>query len=162
MDGRVLLFEVVLAVARAVVGKSRYLVKVLMQGPAEGHIQFLEAAADAQHRHAGRLRRPHQRNRSRVARFVQQCVPPRGRALIMARRDIGAGTGKEQAVDACENLLRLQRRRERGDQQRQRSGAVARGVDIFLADHVKGVVADLSGIANNADDGKRLAHGAKV
>src|SRR5258706_15050099 len=76
----------------------------------------------------------------------------------MMRREIGGGAGKEQTVDRGENLRRFERRRQSRNQQWQRARALADRVDIFLADHMEGVVADFSAIADNADDGKSGTH----
>src|SRR6185312_1041444 len=140
------------------VGKAFHLVKVLMQRAAESDIELLESPADAQHWNACGFSRAHQRNGGRVAGFVERGATARRRAAIKARRHVGRRSGEEQTVDNRQDVLRIERRVQHRNQQRHGVGAIPDCVDIFLPDHVEGMVAKLLAIAGDADNGSAGKH----
>ena len=73
-----------------------------MQRAAEGDVHFLQAAADAEDRHAARDAGFRQRQRDVVAMDVVGLVPLMRLGLEAGRMNIGAGAGQHDAVDHVE------------------------------------------------------------
>jgi len=71
---------------------------LLVQAAAEGHVHFLEAAADAEHRHAGGNRRTQQGQGGGIALRVVGGARLAGSALVMEGFDIGWRAGKQQPI----------------------------------------------------------------
>ena len=71
----------------------------------------------------------------------------------MVRLDVRAAAREEQPVEASDEIWRVDARAERRDQHRKPAGRFGDGADIFLADDVKGMLADRASAARNADDG---------
>jgi hypothetical protein len=72
----------------AVVQVARQFLHPLVQAAAKGHVQFLEATANAEHRHTGGNRRLQQRQGQAVTRQVVPGTCHAGGAIVMMRLDI--------------------------------------------------------------------------
>ena len=69
------------------------------------------------------------------------------------RLDVRRTAGKEDAIDARQDLGDVERRLEHRDQQRQAVRGLHDGRDVFLADGMKWMRTDHASIGGNADDG---------
>ncbi|MNP43474.1 hypothetical protein D3C76_1372950 [compost metagenome] len=72
----------------AMIQVTRQLLHPLVQGAAEGHVEFLESAADAEHRHAVGNRGLQQRQGQPIAKHVVPGPFHAGGAIVMMRLDI--------------------------------------------------------------------------
>ena len=77
----------------------------LVQRAAERHVHFLEAAADAEHRHAARHRARNQRQRGRVAMRIVQRAGHARRAGVARRLHVRGAAREEHAVDEREHSV---------------------------------------------------------
>jgi glutamine synthetase len=122
-------------------------VHFLVQRAAQGDVDFLKAAAHAEHRHAAPDRTARQRQGHLVARRVGRRVRVAQRGAVAGRVDVAGRAGQEQAVQQIEHAVRVggvgegaarpvdQRRHD----ERQRAGAGGDRVEIFVADTMDGV-----------------------
>jgi len=85
------------------VDPAGHVLHLLVQRAAQGHIQFLDAAADRQHRQAARHRRADQRQRGVVAPRVVPVGRQRLRHAIAVRLDIAAAARQQQPVQPVEH-----------------------------------------------------------
>ena len=108
---------------RAMVGAPRQFLNVLVQRPAERHVELLVAATDREQRHACGQRPPDQRQRRRIASRVEQRVGPRLIAAIAHRLDVGRAAGEQEAVQTRQQRLAFDQRSQRRDDH----GNAARG-----------------------------------
>ena len=141
---------------RGVVDPVRQVLQPLVQRAAQRHVQFLEAAADRQHRHAARHRRTDQRQGGAVARHVLPGAFGVRRAVIVAGMHVGAAAGEYDAVQPFEQGLDVGGRPVGRDQHRHGVHELVGRLDIGIGG---GVVrhaenAELFGAAADAD--KRL------
>src|SRR5579862_8050160 len=104
----------------AMVETALHLLYVLMQGAAEGDIQLLKTAAEAEHRRTRRNRRLEQGQRRGIALLVEQYAFARRHAAIMLRRNIGGRTGEKKSVAGFQQVGGGQRRLKDRDQKRHR------------------------------------------
>ena len=109
----------------AVIREPGHLVHLLPERTAEGDVHFLEAAADAEQRHAARDRKRYERQGRGVAMRVVRRASVAGRAGIAMRLDVRGAAGQEHTVDAFEQLLDRDQRIERGNQHRDRIRCLA-------------------------------------
>ena len=107
-----------------------------MQRAAEGDVHLLQAAADAEHRHAAGDAGFRQRQRDVVAVDVVGLVPLVRLGLETGRMHIGAGARQHDAVDGVEQRADIGDLGRSGKHQRQRAGNVGDGAKIALADHL--------------------------
>ena len=77
-----------------------------MQRAAEGDVHLLQAAADAEDRHAAGDAGLRQRQRDVVAVDIVGLVPLMRLGLEAGRMNIGAGAGQHHAVDDVEQARR--------------------------------------------------------
>ena len=130
-----------------------------MQRAAERHIHLLKTAADAEQRHAARNAGLDQLERDGVATSVVRLVRRMLVAAEMARMDVGAGAGEQNAVDGIEQRADIGDLRRAGKHQRQRPCGVGDRAQIALADPLRGEFAlDGMGAADDADDGAFRSH----
>ena len=130
-----------------------------MQRAAEGDVDLLQAAADAEQRHAARDAGLDQRQSQRVARLVVGLV---ARIVVMAempRMDIGARAGEQHAVNGVEQCADIDDVRRAGKDQRQRTGDLGGRAQNTLADALRRKLA-LGQVraADDADDGFFRCH----
>src|SRR5690242_9218163 len=129
-----------IVVARAMIGPARHLLNMLMQRATEYDVQFLESAADAKHRFAGRDRGLQKRQRGGIAMLVLHHAVSRRSAAIMSRRNVGRRTCEEQSVDGFEQFVSCKRRIQHRYEKRQSTRTVAHRRDVFLSHKMKGVL----------------------
>lgn len=130
--GTVLPFERIVEPFAVIVEAGRR-VQPLMQRAAIGDVQLLHAAADREHRHAGVDRRADQRQRGGIARAVVQGVARARRAAVVMRLDVRIAAGQQQSVDRRDDRVERLARTERGQHERERTGAVDERVEVLLA-----------------------------
>ena len=127
---------------RAMIAPALDLVHELMQRAAQRHVDFLQAAADREQRHAAVDRMADQRQGGGVARRIVRRARPALLALIVVRLDIGRAAGQQHAVQACRAGGRGPRSwpgllaefgADRRDQDRQAADGMDRRPDVLLA-----------------------------
>ena len=126
-----------LGLVRAVVEPARELMDMLVQRAAQGDVELLQPAADAQDRHGPGERADDQGQGGGVARRVGLVALARRRAAIEARVDVGRAARDHQAVEPAEQLVGIEPGAQGRDQDRDRRGAGDDGVDILVADAVE-------------------------
>ena len=99
---------------RAVVHPPRQVVNLLMKTTAEGDVELLKAAADAENGNPGVDRVPDQGQRGGVALGVVERAVGARRPVVVGGLDVGGASGKEQAVAAVQHRVLVQRPAERG------------------------------------------------
>ena len=129
-----------------------------MQRAAEGDVHLLQAAADAEQRHAALDAGLDQRQRHGVAIVVVGLVPGIGLDAEAGRMDVGARAGQQDAVDRAQQGVDVGDVRRAGEHQGQGAGNLGDRPHVALPHdlHVVPVV-DHLGIADNADHRFRLA-----
>ena len=121
-----------LGLVGAVVEAARHLLDVLVQRAAQRDVELLQAAADAQERHALRQGAADQGQGGGVAGRVGLVAFARRRAAIVARVDVGRAARDHQAVEAGEQVVRVEARPQGRDQDRDSGGSGDHGVDILV------------------------------
>ena len=139
---------------RGVVDPVRQVLQPLVQRAAQRHVQFLEAAADRQHRHAARHRGADQRQGGAVARHVLPGALGVRRAVIVAGMHVGAAAGEHDPVQPLEQGLDIRGRPVGRDQHRHGVHEMVGRLDIGIGG---GVVrhaenTELFGAATYADE----------
>lgn len=127
--------------ALTVIHEGTGLVHLLVQAAAKGHVHFLEAPADAQHRHARRHGGAQQRQGHRIAGRVMQGAGLAGCALVVMGLDIGGRTGEQQTVQALEQGRGGDEVGQGRDHHRHALGALHHRAQILVASDVKGMQA---------------------
>jgi hypothetical protein len=120
------------------------LVHELMQRAAQRHIDFLQATADREQRHAAIDRMADQRQGGGIARRIVRGARPAVLALIMMRLDIGRTAGQQDAVQAVDQTVQGLDRgplfaefgADGRDQDGQRADGMDRCPDVFVAHRV--------------------------
>ncbi len=143
----------------AVIEVPGHLVQPLVQRAAEGDIHLLEAAADAEYRDAGMHGLADKGQRRGIARRVMQRPRLARRPLVALRLDVRGAAGKEQPVEALEQLLEPELLGERGDEQRGRTGRIEHGPRVLLPDHVERLCTDHAPVGRNTNEWAGGCHG---
>ncbi|MNN31096.1 hypothetical protein D3C81_1447670 [compost metagenome] len=130
-----------------------------MQAATEGHVHFLEAAADAEQRQPGIHRGADQRQGQVVAGRIVRSARGAVRPLVVLRLDVGRRAGEQQAVEALEQVRNVDQLGRGRDDQRQAAGANGYGAQVLVAGDVEGMRADLFAAGADADQGL-AGHGA--
>jgi hypothetical protein len=138
----------------AVVQAAGDLADLGVQRAAEGDVELLEAAADAEHRHAAGDAFVDQRQGERVAVGIEGAVLFSGFVAVVRGVHVRAAAGEDEARAGLDELGdggdAGQRRHEEGDG----GGEVGYGFDVGDADGLDRVfVVDEVGVADDADDG---------
>ena len=129
-----------------------------MQRATEGDVHFLEAAADAEDRHAALDAGIDQRQGHRVALLVVGFVGGMRLGPEARRMDVGAGAGEQDPVDRAQQRLDVGDVRGAGEHQRQRPGDVRDRPHVALTHELDVVaVVDHTRIADHPDHGLLLA-----
>lgn len=105
----------------------------LMQAPAQGHVDLLQAAADCQHRQSACQRLRDQPKGGGIARRVVRVAFPTGRIAAVMRLHIDERTGQQQPVQVLQPRACIQCRLQAGQQHRHRSGGLGHRADVLLA-----------------------------
>ena len=126
----------VLQPRHAVVHAARDLADFRMQRAAEGDVHLLQAAADAEDRHAAGDAGLRQRQRDVVAMDVVGLVLRVRLGLEAGRMHIGARAGQQDAVDGVEQRADVGDLGRAGKHQRQGAGDVGDRAQVALADHL--------------------------
>ena len=105
--------------------------------PPIGDVHLLQAAADAEQRHAARDAGLDQLERQRVAARVIGLVARVFVLAEMARMHIGARAGEQDAVDGVEQRADIGDLRRAGKDQRQRARGLGDRAQIALADPLR-------------------------
>ncbi len=143
----------------AVIGAAGNFLDMLVQRAAERDVQLLEAAADREHRLARGDGGLEQRQRGGIAMLVLHHPGPGRRPAIVPGRDIGGRAGEQKPVNLRQDFLRRDRRIEHGQQQRQRVGAPAHRLDIFLAHEMKWMRPQHPPVAGKSNNRTARGHG---
>ncbi len=148
----------------AVIHMSRYVVQLLPERAAEGDVHLLEAAADAEHGHAGGDGARNQRQRGFVALRIMQRARFARFAPIVTRLDIRRAAHEHQPVESVEQLVQLQLPSDGRYQQRQTACNIEHRSDIFLAREVvrQFVLAKQAAVRRNADHRTLRTHETRV
>ena len=157
MRGPVLHFERGVGILPVVV-MALDLVHLLQESAAESDIHLLEAAADREHRKAGRDGLRDHGQRGRIAQRVVQGPGGALRAAVVMRLDVRGAPGQQQAVEALEQELRLELGTQRRDQHRYRIRRFPYRRDVLLAHHVKPMVAEQATVRRYPNEGLRCTH----
>ena len=139
--------------------QARLLLHALPQRAAEGDVDFLKPAADAQHRHC-RRRWPGESAAASSHRGPDRAACPAGWARpgnAAARRWSGLPVSSRPST-ASSSSCKLQLTADRGDQQRQRAGSIQHGGDVLLADSMERVRTQHSPVRRNPDNWSRGSH----
>ena len=96
----------------------RQLLDVLVQGPAERDVHFLEAAAYREQRHPAFEAEAHERQRGLVAMGVVQGAGTAGRDVVVAGQHVGGAAGEQEAVDRVEQVVAGHGAPDGGDEKR--------------------------------------------
>ena len=142
----------------AVVHHARHRLHGLVQAAAQGHVDFLETAADGQQRQLQRQCGADQGQGGGVARGVLRQVGMQDVFAIQARIDVRGGTGQHDAIGNPQRRFQVGVSAQGRQQQRHAAGAAQHGVQVFILCHVPGVAAQLALAGGNENDG--TAHGA--
>ena len=149
-------FGVLLIPRAAVVGPviqlARQFLDPLMQCAAERHVQLLYAPADGEDRHSRFQRRPDQGQGGGVALKVVQGALRAGGSAVVLRFHIGRAAGDQQSVETCHQTGGVQRFAERRDHQRDGSGPIGYGADVFVARDMERMMAQLPDTGGNSDE----------
>ena len=121
-----------------------------MQRAAEGHVHFLEAAADAEQRQAALDAHSDQLQRQRVTPPVIGFVARMFFGAEVIRMDIGAGAGQEHAIDGFQQGVDIGEGGIAGKDQRQRADDLGDRRQVSLADALGGKA--IFGKVRAADD----------
>lgn len=144
---------------RTVIEPPGNLVKLRMERAAQGDVQFLNAAADREHRQIGLHCCAQERQRDRIARRVVKHAGRIGRAPVMMRLDIGGRTRHQQPVDPRQHRLGGIGTALGGHEQRQAAGTSDHCIDVFRHHRMSGMRPrrrhDLAPTALDGDDGER-------
>ena len=125
-----------------------------MQRAAEGDVHFLQAAADAEQRHAAGDAGFRQRQRDVVAMDIVGLVPLMRLGLEARRMNIGAGAGQHHAVDRVEQGADIGDFGRTRKHQRQRARDVGHGAKVALSDHLcRETIFDAMGVSDHTDHG---------
>jgi hypothetical protein len=147
----------VLQPRHAVVHAPWNLADFRMQGAAEGDVHLLQAAADAEHRHAPGDAGLGELERDAVAPLVIRLMLGIGVGVEVRRVHVGAGTGQEHAVDHVQQRPDIGDFRAACEHKRQGAGDLGDRPHIPLAAHLGGEpVLHLLGVADHADH--RFSH----
>jgi hypothetical protein len=122
-----------------------------VQAAAQGHVHFLQAAADRQHRHFHLDRQRHDAQRRGIAGGIVQVAGVAGFAAVVMGFDVAVGAGEQQAVQVFQHRAQVQRRGQRGDQHRQAACPVHHRAYVFFAHRLEGVMPDLFAIRGQTD-----------
>ena len=87
---------------RGMVDPVRQILQTLMQGPAEGHIQFLKSAANGQQWHPPRHGGPDQRQCHVVAVRVLPRAFSMRRTIVKCRMNVGSAAGQDDTVETVQ------------------------------------------------------------
>ena len=141
----------------AVVHPPRDLPDLRVERAAEGDVELLEAAADAEDRHTACHAFADERQGHRVAVRIEGAVLLGRLVPVVARVDVRPPAGEDEAVARLDQVADRPDPGKRRHHQRNRSGQVGDRLDVGDADRLDGVfVVDDVGVADDADDG--LAH----
>ena len=125
-----------------------------MQRAAEGDVHFLQAAADAEYRHAAGDAGFRQRQRDVVAMDIVGLVLLVRFGLEARRMDVGAGARQHDAVDGIEQGADIGDLGRSRKHQRQRARHVGHGTKIALSDHLGlETIFDAMGVPDHTDHG---------
>jgi len=139
----------------AVVDATFDAVELLMQRPAEGDVDLLDAAAEAEDRHAARDGAPDQRQQRGVAGRIGAVALGLGTTGVVVRLDVRGTAGEQQPVELVEHVVRIDAPAERRDQQGQPARRIGDGGDVLLADAEERKALRHLAAAADADDGRR-------
>ena len=140
----------------AVVGQAGGGVDGLEQGAAEGDVDLLEAAADAEDGQAGGHGLAYEGQGHGVARGIGQGGGVLLGGAVEGGGDVAGGTGEHQAVQRGQELCEVLRGGAGelgGDDEGERVGALGEGGEVFVLDGVGGVLGRGVDVGDHADDG---------
>ena len=144
----------VLQPRHAVVHAAGDLADFGMQRAAEGDVHLLQAAADAEDRHAAGDAGLRQRQRDVVAMDVVGLVPLMRLGLEARRMHIGPRAGQHDAIDDVEQRADVGNLGRAGKHQRQRPRHVGDRAQIALSDHLGlETIFDAIGVPDHTDHG---------
>ena len=152
MRGRVLALQRIEHVFTVVL-HARHRMHGLVQAAAQGHVHFLEAAADGEQGQLARQRGADQGQGGGVARRVLRQVGVENCFAIQASVDVRGGTGQHDAIGNLQRRVQVGVRAQRGQQQRHAAGAAQHGVQVFVLRHVPNVAAKLALAGGDENDG---------
>ena len=122
-----------------VVEKARDLVHRRVQAAAPGHVHFLQAAADGEHRHAGL----HGRWQELEYRAIPVCVLPgivrRRRAAVSLGLNVRRAASQQQAIQPVQDVRYRELPTHRRQHDREGAGAVDDGVQVAVAGQLRPV-----------------------
>ena len=137
-----------------VVHAAGYFADFRMQRTAEGDVHFLQAAADAEQRHAAGDASFRQRQRHVVAMHVIGLMLGVRFGLETGRMHIGARAGQHDAVDGIQERTDVGNFRRAGKHQRQRARDLGHRAKIPFTDHLcREAIFDAMGVSDHADYG---------
>ena len=116
------------------------------QRAAQRDVQFLDAAADGEQRHAALDRLADQRQRRGVAGGIVGTVGFAGVAAIERGMHVGFRTGHHDAVDRRQKLVEVEPVAEGRHEYRKHAGARDRRLEILLRRGMPGVVVELADV----------------
>jgi pimeloyl-ACP methyl ester carboxylesterase len=138
----------------AVVHPTRNLADLGVQRAAEGDVELLEPAADAEDRHPARHALVDERQRHGVPVGVEGAVLLGRLVAVVLRVHVRPPAGEDEAVAGLHELGDGGDPRQRRDQERNRAGQVGDRLDVGDAHRLHRVlVVDQMRVADDADDG---------
>jgi hypothetical protein len=128
------------------------------QRAAHGDVQLLEAAADAEQRHATGDDGPDQLQGGGVAAVVIGLVVSGGLLAIMRGVHVGDGTRHQDAVEMGEHAVEVVVIELRGDHHGIDVGHIRQCTDVFVAKRMEEETVFFIGVGGKADEGAGLGH----
>ncbi len=135
---RVLAFDR-LVLRFAVVEVAGHFVELLPERAAKGDIDFLEATADSQHRHAMRHRPRNQRQGGLIAMRIVQGAGIARFPVIVVWLDVRRAPHEQQSVERVKQALVMQFPPDRRHDDRNRPGRIQRRRDVLFRRQVVGL-----------------------